>query len=127
MPILVLDAGGVSRLVERSARAKDLLKGLPQKNLWPPLVPSPVLVECLTGRATDAFVYRLLQACQIEEHIPSALARRAATLRFQAGRGSAIDALVVACAEPNGVVLTSDLGDLRALAAQARDVIVERA
>jgi hypothetical protein len=34
---------------------------------------------------------------------------------------------VVASAEPDGVVLTSDVVDLRALAAHSRGVIVERA
>ena len=54
------------------------------------------------------------------------LVRRAAALRFAARRGSAVDAVVVASAEPDGVVLTSDVGDLRALAAHSRGVIVER-
>ena len=43
-----------------------------------------------------------------------------------AGRGSAVNALVVAVAEPAGAVLTGDLADLRALAAHADDVIVLR-
>jgi hypothetical protein len=51
---------------------------------------------------------------------------RAAVLRASAGRGSAVDALVVAVAEPGGAVLNGDLADLRALAAYADDVIVLR-
>jgi hypothetical protein len=47
-------------------------------------------------------------------------------LRRLARRGSAVDALVVALAEPGGTVLTSDPGDLDALAQYAHDVIVER-
>ncbi len=43
-----------------------------------------------------------------------------------ARRGSAVDALVVALAEPGGTVLTSDPGDLVALAQYAHDVIVEK-
>jgi hypothetical protein len=58
--------------------------------------------------------------------IPEALARRAALLRRQAQRGSAVDAIVVALAEPGGPVLTSDLGDLDTLAGHADDVTVER-
>ena len=128
MPILVLDAGGLSRLAERSLRASALLAALRREELWPPLVPSPVLVECLTGHAgRDANVNRLLRTCYVEERVPEVLVRRAATLRFAARRGSAIDALVVASAEPDGVVLTSDLGDLRALASHSRGVTVERA
>ena len=54
------------------------------------------------------------------------LARRAALLRKRAKRGSAVDALVVAHAEPAGTVLTSDPHDLAALAAHAESVNVIR-
>lgn len=128
MPIFVLDSGGLSRLAERSQRASALLAALRREELWPPLVPAPVLVECLTGHpGRDANMNRLLRTCNVEEHVPQTIARRAAALRFAARRGSAIDALVVASAEPDGVVLTSDVGDLRALAAHSHGVIVERA
>jgi len=59
--------------------------------------------------------------------MPAPLMRRARALRFLARKGSAIDALVVAFAEADGVVLTSDCDDLRALAANAEEVLVERA
>ncbi len=128
MPVFVLDAGGLSRLAERSLRASALLAALRREDLWPPLVPSPVLVECLTGHpGRDANVNRLLRTCNVEERVSAVLVRRAAALRFAARRGSAVDALVVASAEPDGVVLTSDLRDLRALAAHSRGVTVERA
>jgi hypothetical protein len=55
----------------------------------------------------------------------SSQGRRAALLRRLARRGSAIDALVVASAEPGGTVLTSDPDDLRALAMHAEDVSIE--
>jgi hypothetical protein len=54
------------------------------------------------------------------------VARRAATLRALAGRGSAVDALVVTLAEPGGTVLTGDVDDLGALAEHADDVVVRR-
>jgi hypothetical protein len=128
MSAFVLDSGGLSRLTERSQRASALLAALRREGLWPPLVPSPVLIECLTGNAgRDANVNRFVRTCTVEERVSEVLARRAAALRFAAGRGSAVDALVVASAEPDGVVLTSDVGDLRALAAHSRGVIVERA
>lgn len=93
---------------------------------WPPLVLSPVLVECLRGDAgRDAPVNRLLKACDLAEYIPQALARRAAFLRAKARAGSAVDALVVAAAEGGGSVLTSDVGDIGALAAYADRVTVE--
>jgi hypothetical protein len=125
--VLVLDSGGVSRLAERSRQAAALLLAFRELDLWPPLVPSVVLVECLQGHASrDALTNRFLRTCDIVEVIPEALARRAALLRRQAHRGSAVDAIVVALAEPGGTVLTSDLGDLDTLAGHADDVTVER-
>jgi hypothetical protein len=91
------------------------------------MVPAVVLVECLQGHAgRDANENRLLKTCDVTEAVPEALARRAALLRRLARRGSAIDALVVAFAEPDGTVLTSDPDDLEALAAHAIGVVIER-
>jgi hypothetical protein len=99
-----------------------------REGLWPPLVPSVVLIESLTGtQRTDVNMNRFLKTCDILEQVPEVLARRAALLRAQAQRGSAVDALVVAVAEPGGSVLSGDVGDLRALASYARDVAVRRA
>jgi hypothetical protein len=87
-----------------------------------------VLIESLSGgQRTDANVNRLLKTCDVVERVPSGTARRAAALRAQARRGSAVDALVVAMAEPGGDVLSGDLADLRALAAYADDVSVHLA
>ncbi len=125
--MLVLDSGGVSRLAERSQRAAAIILALREENLWPPLVLSVVLVECLRGHAgRDALANRFLRTCEIIEEIPELLARRAAMLRRQSGRGSAVDALVVAFAEPDGTVLTSDVRDLRSLAQYSKGVSVER-
>ncbi|HEV7669722.1 MAG TPA: hypothetical protein VGS22_14460 [Thermoanaerobaculia bacterium] len=125
--MLVLDSGGVSRLAERSQRVAALILALRDEDLWPPLVPSVVLVECLQGHpGRDALANRFLKACDLVEEISEPLARRAALLRRLARRGSAVDALVVALAEPGGTVLTSDLGDLAALAQYAHDVVVEK-
>jgi hypothetical protein len=113
-------------LAERSRSAAALILTLRRQGLWPPLVPTPVLVESSTGDVgRDALVNRLLETCDIVADVDVRLARRAAYLRTAAGRGSAVDALVVAIAEPYGSVLTSDAGDLRALAAHARDVVIE--
>ncbi|MBN2113874.1 MAG: hypothetical protein JW785_07095 [Acidimicrobiia bacterium] len=68
---------------------------------------------------------RFLKACDLVEGTPEALARRAAFRRAKAHTGSAADALVVAAAEPGGTVLTSDVGDIGALAAYADGVTVE--
>jgi len=90
------------------------------------MVLSPTLVECLRGDAgRDAPVNRLLKTCDLIEEVPEALARRAAFLRAKARVGSAVDALVVAAAEPRGRVLTTDAADLRQLAAYADGVTVE--
>ncbi len=125
--MLVLDSGGVSRLAERSRQTAALILAFRDEGLWPPLVPSIVLVECLHGHpGRDALSSRFLKTCDIVEEVGEPLARRAALLRRLARRGSAVDALVVALAEPGGTVLTSDPGDLSALAQYAQDVIVEK-
>lgn len=123
--MLVLDAGGVSRLAERSRSAAALLITLRGAGLWPPVVPSAVLVESLTGHVgKDASPNRLLKGCDVVTELPEPLARRAAALRYHARSGSAVDAIVVATAEPGGTVLTGDVKDLQALADQARDVVI---
>jgi hypothetical protein len=125
--VLVLDSGGVTRLAERSQQATALIQAFREEDLWPPLVPAIVLVECLEGHpGRDALANRFLKTCDILEEVAEPLARRAALLRRRARRGSAVDALVVALAEPGGIVLTSDLGDLGALAQYAEDVRVEK-
>ncbi|HEY3002580.1 MAG TPA: hypothetical protein VGJ44_09525 [Kribbellaceae bacterium] len=124
--MLVLDSGGVSRLANRQ-RAAALVSQLIEADLWPPHVPTVVLVECLAGHpGKDAATHRLLKDCIIDEVIPPWLARRAAHLRTAAGRGSAVDAVVVASAEPGGAVLTSDPMDLGALASSSSGVRIVR-
>ena len=125
--MIVLDSGAVSRLAERSRQAAAFILALREEGLWPPVVPSVVLVECLQGHAgRDAMANRVLKTCDVVEAIPEPLARRAALLRGRSRRGSAVDALVVAFAEPDGTALTSDVDDLKALAAHANHVSVER-
>jgi hypothetical protein len=125
---LVLDSGGVTRLARRNQDTLATIRAFRRQGLWPPVVPSMVLIESLTGRQrSDANVNRFLKTCDIRERVPEVLARRAASLRAQARQGSGVDALVIATAEPGGSVLTGDLGDLRALAAHAADVAVHRA
>ncbi len=96
--------------------------------MWPPVVPTAVLVESITGRGPrDARVNRLLQTCDVTG-LDEDLARRAATLRTFARKGSAVDAIVVATAEHKAcyLVLTSDDEDLAALAQHARRVEIAR-
>lgn len=124
--MLVLDSGGVTRLAERSTQALALIRALRGADLWPPVVPTVVLIEALQGHAgRDANVNRFLKTCVIDGTVSAHLARRAAQLRRLARQGSAVDALVVASAEPGGTVLTGDTADIEALAAHAQDVGVE--
>lgn len=121
----MLDSGAVSLLAERSGRSAALLTVMRRTHPWPPVVPSAVLVECLQGDVRrDAGTNRFLKGCKIEVDLPLARARRAAELRRRAGRGSAVDAIVVAAAEPEGTVYTGDEADIRALAAHAIRVSV---
>ncbi len=125
--MLVLDSGGVSRLARRNQNSVAAILVLRREGLWPPLVPSMVLVESLTGRqGTDAAVNRFLKVCDVDVDVPERLARRAAALRSSARQGSPVDAVVVATAEPGGTVLSGDIADLRALATHAADVAIRR-
>lgn len=124
--MLVLDSGGFGRLSERSKRALALIEELRTAGFWPPVVPTMVLVESLQGHpGRDANANRFLKTVIKEESVGIELARRAAELRRRSRHGSAVDALVVAVAEPNGVVLTSDEADITALAAVSNGVTVE--
>jgi hypothetical protein len=124
---IVIDSGALTRLSDQSRESRILLQKLAASDAVPMLVPSPVLVEALTGDGRrDARTNLLLKSCDVVERITDKRARRAAYLRTKARRGSAVDAILVAIAEPDGVVLTTDLDDLEALAAHAVGVRVER-
>ncbi len=124
--MLVLDSGGLSRFAARTKTSVSLIRALTAQELWPPLVPTVVFVESLHGDAgRDANTHRFLRTCIIEPTVSVNGARRAAELRRLARRGSAVDALVVAIAEPGGTVLTGYRADIEALAAHADRVSVE--
>lgn len=126
--MLVVDSSGLSKLAERSRRAAALIRALRSQGSWPPVVPTAVLAESISGRGgTDANTNRLLKTCDVHPVLPERIARRAGELRARARRGSAVDAIVVALAEPHGTVLTSDRADIEALASHADDVAVELA
>jgi hypothetical protein len=124
--MLFLDSGGLGRLSQRTRRAAALIGALRREGLWPPVVPSIVLAESTSGAArTDANMNWLLKSCDVQPMVPEVKARRAGQLRALARRGSAVDALVVALGEPGSTVLTSDRGDLEALAVHADQVAIE--
>lgn len=86
-----------------------------------------VLAGATTGAArTDATINRLLNSCDVEPIVAERTARRAGSLRARARTGSAVDALLVALAEPGGTVLTGDAQHLEALASHADGVVIER-
>lgn len=90
------------------------------------MVPTVVVAESTSGSArTDANINRLLKTCDVAPIVPELKARRAGQFRALAGRGSVVDALVVALAEPGATVLTSDPDDLEVLAARADHVTIE--
>jgi len=123
-----LDSGALSRLSQRNQRAAALIGALRREGLWPPVVPTVVVAESTSGSArTDANANRLLKICEVDPVVPEAKARRAGELRKRARRGSVVDALVVALAEPGSTVLTADPDDLRALATNADGVDIEPA
>jgi len=125
--MLILDSGGVSFLAKRNQDAVATIRALVRAGAWPPLVPSVVLAESTTGRQrNDAAANRLLKTCDVREDLPASLARRAGELRHLAQRGSVVDAVVVASAEPGGVVLTGDIEDLGALSSHSDAVRIER-
>jgi predicted nucleic acid-binding protein len=120
----VLDSGGVSFFARRDREAAARMV-LIRSTGSPVVVPSAVLIECLTGKpGRDAAANRLLKTCVVVVSLAEVLARRAARLRTRAARGSAVDALVVASAEPGGHVVTSGAPDIGALAAHATGVTV---
>ena len=124
--MLVLDSGGFGRLSERSKKALALIEEFRLAGLWPPVVPTMVLVESLQGHpGRDANANRFLKTVMTDDSVTVDVARRAAELRRRAKHGSAVDALVVAMAEPDGTVLTGDETDITALSAVSTGVTVE--
>lgn len=124
--MLILDSGGLSKLAARNKAAVTLIRAFMAEGLWPPVVPTMVLIESLLGDGRrDANANRFLKTCLLQDSVSPPVARRAAQLRRLAKAGSAVDALVVALAEPGGTVLTGDRADIEALAAHADNVSVE--
>lgn len=114
---VVLDAHGLTALAAKRAYLEELRR----RGEWPAIVPCVVLTEALTGNhRRDYHENRLLRTCDVRP-VDEVVARAAATLRTRVvgrRRPSAVDAIVVAVADDAGgaTVLSSDPGDLRALA-----------
>jgi hypothetical protein len=77
MSALVLDSGAVTRLARRDQDAAAIIAAFVRDRIWPPLVPSVVLVECLSGlQRNDVLTNRFLKTCEIIDEVPQHLARR---------------------------------------------------
>lgn len=130
-PVIVLDSGAIEQVVankEFRAVLDDLVR-----SGWTPIIPTLVLAEAITGRATDAPANQAIG--RVGTTITDEpLARHAGALRYSAGKAarrrppSAIDSIVAAHAADAGagVVFTTDPGDLRRLLGSSPRVRVER-
>jgi hypothetical protein len=120
---LVLDSGAVTALGRRDRQTAARIAALRRRGLWPPIVPTAVLVDSLVGnRVRDALVNRTVGLSLIHP-LDEPLAGRAAQLRGRARAGSAVDAIVVATAELfEALVITVNPDDLGRLAQHANGV-----
>ena len=120
---LVLDSRAITALGRRDRQTAARITALRLRGLWPPIVPTAVLVDSLTGnRIRDAMANRTV-GLSLVHSLDEPLARRAAQLRGRARAGSAVDAAVVATAELfEALVVTGDLHDLARLSQHANRV-----
>lgn len=120
---LVLDSRAITALGRRDRQTAARITALRLRGMWPPIVPTAVLVDSLTGnRIRDALANRTV-GLSLVYPLDEPLARRAAQLRGRARAGSAVDAIVVATAELfEALVVTGDLHDLARLSRHASGV-----
>jgi predicted nucleic acid-binding protein len=119
MARLILDSGAVIALAANQARTRQFVKRALRDRLLI-VVPAPVVAETTRGGARDAPVNRVLRAIHEIAPVTEAVAREAGRLIAAANIAHAtVDALIVAEAVLHGpsVVLTGDLSDMSALAA----------
>jgi hypothetical protein len=121
--MLVLDAGAFLA-VERGDR--DVVALVKRERLAgrPPVTSGGVVAQVWRGgRGRQVQVARLLAGTDVAA-IDDSMGRRAGMLLARSGSSDAIDATVVCLAADGDDILTSDPGDLRALA-EAAEVHVE--
>ncbi len=122
-PSVVLDSEGVWSVARNDSEDVRAVLAASREAGVPVLVPTAVLAETLYGDARDARANQVLKRLTVVA-ITEQLARAAAGLKRAAGMSgvaATIDAIVVAVslAFGGGVVLTSDIHDMRALALHA--------
>jgi predicted nucleic acid-binding protein len=127
MARLILDSGAIIALAANQARLRQFVERALRDRLLI-VVPAVVIAETTRGGARDAPVNRVLRAIHEIAPVTEATAREAGRLIAAANIARAtIDALIVAEAVLHGpsVVLTGDLGDISALAANHKHVRVQ--
>jgi hypothetical protein len=130
--LVVLDSGALER-VESSKILRGILRRLVEGGA-DVVIPTVVLAEAVTGRATDAVVNRVVARFGTVV-TPEAIARRAGALRHslpkaRRAKTSAVDAIVAAHAvlgAKSAVLITTDADDLTGLVSAHGHVRVERA
>jgi len=121
--MLVLDAGAFLA-VERGDRDVAALVKRERLAGRSPVTSGGVVAQVWRGgRGRQAEVGRLLAGVEVAA-IDDALGRRAGALLARSGQSDAIDAAIVCLAADGDDILTSDPGDLRALA-EAAEIHVE--
>ena len=82
-----------------------------------PVAPAPVIAQCWRGSSRQALLARVLAGCHVEP-LDDTAARSAGTLAGRAQVADIVDACVVEGAiRRRDLVVTSDPGDLQAIAA----------
>jgi len=111
---LVLDAGAFIAVERNERRVLALIKR-EQRAGRAPLTHGGVIGQVWRGGARQANVARLLKAIEISS-LGEELGRRAGTLLARAGADDVIDAALVLLGRDGDEIITSDPGDLHALA-----------
>jgi predicted nucleic acid-binding protein len=121
-----VEALGRSRGRGASALRARAITRFAQREGVRPIVPVAVLAEVYRGDRSDAGIDRLVRHGADLLPLSLGTARLAGRLRRRAGRGSAVDAIVVATAVRlgGGVIATADREDLAALAMDNANVRV---
>jgi predicted nucleic acid-binding protein len=128
MARLILDSGAIIALAAGHERTRRFLQRAAREHILA-VIPAVVIAETTRGGARDAPVNRVIKAVDEVALVTEAVAREAGRLLARARVAHAtIDALVVATAARREatIILTGDVGDIRALAAGYPHVRVER-
>ena len=114
MTAVILDAGAFIAIERNDRRTVALLKVAQQNSLALRSNGAVVAEVWRGGSGSQVAVSRLLAAVELLA-VDEAMGRSAGVLIRDAGRGSAIDATVVALARDDDQIVTSDQSDMQAL------------